>query len=614
MTIKNKFTLLLSGVFLLLFLGMAAVMVLRIPINKMEKELDLITEYKSAVSSEIVALGLMYNFPLAQTIRDIEILAEVSREKAAALENIVLLSTLNEDTEEALTRVRGMEVLSEMKRVEMIQVIENINIYNTGEYSASSSTRLLAMMRDQEILENNLPLVYHLDRLNQVVNQMLVNHQTNLSGIDDRIEQFKKAINRQSRRITLIVLSSLFVLMTGVFILALFMLRGIGSRIQFIAATVREMKEGQLSHFLSAKGHDDISQLTHDVDSFLGSLRESLLSVNLSLVQTLNVKDIFLGLSKEMSSSIKKVDRRVGQFIGNSESLDRGVEGSRNSVLNIKNQLQILEEEIDNQASMVEESSSSIHQMSASLASIYNMTGKNKETTEQLDKTSQQGEDLIHETTELLSRMTSSISHIQEMAEVIEGIASQTNLLAMNAAIEAAHAGEEGRGFAVVADEIRKLAEASSESSQEIRSKLDGIINNIEKATKAGGNTQQIFIEVSRQVGEVLNSFEQVYHSISEVQQGGEQIVTAMSSLQETTHQVKDQARAINENALVVEESVEAVTHISSSIRSGSQEIQQDMESLAHLASNSEQDSLMLEKNTEMLRQKLNFFKLDEQE
>jgi methyl-accepting chemotaxis protein len=136
-----------------------------------------------------------------------------------------------------------------------------------------------------------------------------------------------------------------------------------------------------------------------------------------------------------------------------------------------------------------------------------------------------------------------SIGTIKDMATVIKGVAGQTNLLAMNAAIEAAHAGEAGRGFAVVADEIRKLSEKTGASSKEISSTISDVTKRIEEAASTRKATSGAFDAISSRIGDVSRSITEIYSNVAEMQTGGRQILEAMSDLKGRTADLEDRSR-----------------------------------------------------------------------
>jgi methyl-accepting chemotaxis protein len=163
--------------------------------------------------------------------------------------------------------------------------------------------------------------------------------------------------------------------------------------------------------------------------------------------------------------------------------------------------------------------------------------------------------------------MEERISQIMGMAGLIQGIASQTNMLAMNAAIEAAHAGEYGRGFAVVAGEIRNLAEASAGSSKEISQRLKEIVNGISELTEESRNSGEAFKAVDTGIHALTGSLREISTGMSELDLGGKQVLDAMNTLSDVSTKVHSRSEGIQKSSGQIGKQIGAVGDVSSSLK-----------------------------------------------
>lgn len=224
------------------------------------------------------------------------------------------------------------------------------------------------------------------------------------------------------------------------------------------------------------------------------------------------------------------------------------VQDSSNAVTDITNQINTLGRLIVDQSSSITEASAAIEEMIHNIQSINTTTKRMADKFLDLLGSAQRGQSLQENTYQQVLHIVERSRTLQEANKVITTIASQTNLLAMNAAIEAAHAGEAGRGFSVVADEIRSLSEHAAIQSKNIRTEISQIQTEIEKVLQSTTVSRSSFDTLSQSLEELNQLVQELQGAMAEQKEGSGQILEALKNMNELTTTVQHESQSMKNN------------------------------------------------------------------
>jgi methyl-accepting chemotaxis protein len=252
---------------------------------------------------------------------------------------------------------------------------------------------------------------------------------------------------------------------------------------------------------------------------------------------------IFNGLNRPenchhyLRSATLEEHERVVTFNG---TLNAKVLEIQETIASMTSLVEELDGQMFSQFASIDQSSAAIEELVATINSTSRVSAEKRQLTESLVESAENGRESMEGTIEVISEMSKSVGSIADAIEVIDGVASHTNLLSMNAAIEAAHAGEAGRGFAIVADEIRRLSEATGEHSRTISQALGSIISSITTTSTQSAETRSAIRGISGEIRSVAAVMAELVCAMSEMSAGTGQVTTALAQLGTIAGEVRE--------------------------------------------------------------------------
>jgi methyl-accepting chemotaxis protein len=357
-----------------------------------------------------------------------------------------------------------------------------------------------------------------------------------------------------------------------------------------ISSVINELSsgEGNLALRIQAEGGEEkLSRVQEEFNSFISSMDTTINLIQMGTDQAQqNAEELYKTIVKTHENtasivrSINDVRERILEQAENIRHLS-GLLDDINHVLLKQNNA------IDDQTGQINGNLSVLQDLNSGMKTIHQIIEKNVSEYETLNSNAVSGRDTIVKLREMMHALDQKVDTVLEANKVINVIASQTNLLAMNAAIEAAHAGETGKGFAVVSDEIRKLAENSGSQSKIISESMKDLKTSVTMAVKTSDDTNISFDKIFNSVKEVVSNQQEIVDEVRRHSDNSDTIVSQFSKVQQGAQEIHEGSKMIIEKNTSIQRDVEQLLGITDAVKKDSLTITEASDSAVALTEQS---------------------------
>jgi len=309
-----------------------------------------------------------------------------------------------------------------------------------------------------------------------------------------------------------------------------------------VADTLKDISEGEgdLTRIIAISSKDEIGSLAHYFNLTMEKIRNLVGTIKYK-INGLNHTSFELSVNMgQTSTAVQQISSSLDNMKNFMVKQENGAAQAGKAVGEIKENIDSLKKMIEEQTDSVNISSSAIEEMTANIHSVTQTLEENSKNVDVLTEASENGKTGLQLVAQEIREIARDSEGLLEINSVMKKIASETNLLSMNAAIEAAHAGESGKGFAVVAGEIRKLAESSGQQSKTTAAMLRKIKSSIDNIINSSNDVLDRFDAIDSSVKTVAVHEQNILQAMEEQETGGKQILESISRLREITHSVRE--------------------------------------------------------------------------
>ena len=323
-----------------------------------------------------------------------------------------------------------------------------------------------------------------------------------------------------------------------------------------------KIAEGDLTDRVKIKKNNEIGRIMMNLNAAIEHSHAMIVTLKEEADKMSIIGSRLSSSMEETAAAIRQIGENVKGVKEKAMSQAAGVTETVATVEQINGRLSRLVSSIEMQAESINESSAVITHMAENTVKIAKTLNENNELIKTVYGQTKVGKDGARTANEIVKQIAEKSESLLEASQIIQNIASQTNLLAMNAAIEAAHAGESGKGFAVVADEIRKLAEGSNLQGKQIAAVIKETTEIIRNITEAGSRAEKTFIDVYELVSQISEKEDSILEVMREQEENGKQVLDAIKRINGVTSEIDSASAEMLEGGTQIEQEMQKLAEI----------------------------------------------------
>jgi methyl-accepting chemotaxis protein len=394
-------------------------------------------------------------------------------------------------------------------------------------------------------------------------------------------------------------------------IVAIIIGQAIAKPIARISVALESFGHGDLTQQVDIRSKDEIGSISSSLNQSTNNIRNLVINIKKEANELSEIGSDLASDMNETAAAVNEINANVQSIKGRIINQSASVSETHATMDQVVAYINKLNGHVENQSQNITQASSAIEQMIANTRSVTDTLVKNTANVKALREASEIGRSSLSDVASDIQEIARESEGLFEINSVMENIASQTNLLSMNAAIEAAHAGEAGKGFAVVADEIRKLAESSSEQSKTISVVLRKIKDSIDKITRSTENVLNKFEAIDLSVNVVAEQEENIRSAMEEQETGSRQILQGVANVNEITRQVNAGSQEMLDGSKEVIRESEGLEKQTQEISSGINEMASGADQINISVNHINDLSIRNRENIVLLQNEVSKFKVD---
>ncbi|MBN2628787.1 MAG: hypothetical protein JXA95_19140 [Spirochaetales bacterium] len=344
-------------------------------------------------------------------------------------------------------------------------------------------------------------------------------------------------------------------------------------RLDEMGRVISSASRGDLTMRGKETGRDELALMTSHFNGLIETLSGFFRHLARSLEDLDNVGSDLSANTEETMAAVLQIRSNVKGSLSRIDDQEQSVALTVRRVEEISRNIQSLDRNIDNQNGNILQGSQAVEELIGQIKRVSSSIGEAETLMTTLLSASAEGQENVQGVTRMIADIQDQSQALEQANTLISGIAARTNLLAMNAAIEAAHAGQAGRGFAVVADEIRKLAEQSTGQSGQVKLTIKEINSRIDQIVRETERTGGSFSDIHSKINTMSTITNEIHSSMEEQVAGSTQVLSTLEELKSSGRSVSEGSRSMTTANEDIRRAVDDLSRISGEVHKSITEI-----------------------------------------